>query len=64
MGNYSKFFGSILGGLLGIAAAKGIIPAESATPDNINTILAGVGAIVTIASAVATFVFPANKKPD
>jgi hypothetical protein len=62
MGNYSKFIGSIVGGVLGIFAAKGIIPADSATPDNINTILAGVGALATIGSAIATFLFPANKK--
>lgn len=53
MGNYSKLIGSIVGGLVGIAASFGL-PTEWATPEI-------QGAIVTLFSAVATFIFPANK---
>jgi hypothetical protein len=53
MGNYSKLIGSIVGGVVGIAATFGL-PAEWATPEI-------QGAIVVILSAIATFIFPANK---
>ena len=54
MGNYSKLIGSIVGGIAGILAARGFLPAEWATPEI-------QGAIVVLLSAVATYAFPANK---
>lgn len=63
MGNYSKLWGAIIGSVAGIAVSKGVVPADAVTPDNINLIIGGVGALATIGSAVATWLFPANKPP-
>lgn len=63
MGNYSKLLGSIVGGVLGIAVVKGALPAELASPDNVNLIIGGIGSVVTIGAALATYLFPANKSP-
>jgi hypothetical protein len=60
-GNYSKFFGSIIGGIAGILVAKGVVPADAVTPDNINVVLAGIGTCVTVGGAIFTYLFPANK---
>jgi len=55
MGNYSKFIGTIVGGVVGWAAARGFLPADFATPDV-------VAAATVIIAAVATYLFPANKQ--
>ncbi|HEV2501492.1 MAG TPA: hypothetical protein VGV39_00355 [Mesorhizobium sp.] len=54
MGNYSKLIGSIVGGVAGLLVARGLLPAEWATPEI-------QGAIVVLLSAAATFAFPANR---
>ena len=53
LGNYSKFIGSIVGGVVGMLTAIGI-PVEWATPEMQS-------AIVVAMSAIFTFFFPANK---
>ena len=63
MGNYSKLIGSIIGGIAGLLVARGVLPAVVATPDNVTTVVAAVGILSTAASAIATFLFPANKPP-
>ncbi|WP_420415935.1 hypothetical protein [Marinovum algicola] len=55
MKNYSKLFGSIIGGLIGLGVSKGVIPAEAQDPEV-------VAALTTlVCAAVATWAFPANK---
>ena len=54
MGAYSKFIGSLVGGLAGIAVNKFGVPQDVATPDI-------QAAIVVLLSAIATYFFPANK---
>lgn len=53
MGNYSKLFGSVIGGLLGLGVSKFGLPAEMASPEV-------VGGLTTLAAAVVTWAFPAN----
>lgn len=53
MGNYSKLFGSIIGGALGLAVARFGLPADLASPEV-------VGAVTTVGAAVLTWLFPAN----
>lgn len=55
LGNHSKLIGSIVGGILGIAVNKGVLPQEWATPDV-------QAAILVLFSAAMTYFFPANKK--
>lgn len=54
MGNYSKLFGSLVGGVLGLAVSLFGLPAEWATPEI-------QGAITVLLGAAATFLFPANR---
>lgn len=53
MSNYSKFFGAIIGGLLGIGVSKFGLPADMASPEV-------VGGLTTLVSALATWLAPAN----
>ena len=53
--NYSKLFGSIIGGVLGIGVSKLGLPAEMNSPDM-------VAAITMLLSAIATYLAPANRK--
>lgn len=53
-GNYSKFFGSIVGALAGVAVSKLGLPADLATPE----IQAATTVILT---GIVTFLFPANQ---
>lgn len=53
MGNYSKLFGSLIGGAIGLAASFGL-PTEWATPEV-------TGAITLLVSGIFTYFFPANK---
>jgi hypothetical protein len=55
MMNYSKLLGSLVGGVLGIGVSKFGLPSEMASPDI-------VASIVTVLSALATFLAPANRK--
>jgi hypothetical protein len=55
LGNYSKLIGSLVGGLFGMLVSFGIMPTEWATPEI-------QASIVTLLSAVFTFLFPANAK--
>lgn len=54
MTKYSKFMGSIVGGVLGIAVAKYGLPTDLASPENVATITMGL-------SGLMTWLFPANK---
>lgn len=54
LGNYSKLYGSLTGGILGFIISRLGLPAELATPEV-------QGAITIVLSAVATALFPANK---
>lgn len=54
MGNYSKLYGSLIGGILGILVSKNVIPAEFNTPEIQS-------ALTVIGAAILTFLFPANK---
>lgn len=53
MGNYSKFFGAIVGGILAWLTAKFGLPAEWAAGDF-------AAAITTVVTAVVVWAFPAN----
>lgn len=53
MGNYSKLFGSLIGGVVGIVVSRYGLPAESAPELT--------GAITVLLSAFTTWAFPANK---
>lgn len=53
MGNYSKLFGSLIGGVVGLAVTRFGLPAETAPEIT--------GAITVLLSAAATWAFPANK---
>lgn len=55
MGNYSKLIGSLVGGALGLAVSILGLPAEAATPEIVS-------AVTVLLSAIATFLFPANKQ--
>ncbi len=57
MGNYSKAIGALVGGVIGLLGGIFALPAEWQTPEVI-------GAITTVLSLIATYVFPANKAPD
>jgi len=52
MGNYSKFFGAVSGGVVGILVNMGI-PAEWVTPEI-------QGGIVVLLSSLFTYAFPPN----
>lgn len=52
MANYSKLFGSIIGGLVGLGVSIGLL--EEPSPEL-------VGAITTTLAALFTYFFPANK---
>lgn len=54
MGNYSKLFGSIIGGVVGLLVSKGLLPVEMQDPEI-------VAALTTIFAAIATWRFPANR---
>lgn len=54
LGTYSKLIGSIVGAAVGAAVAFGILPDGLATPEL-------QASLVAILSAVATYLFPANK---
>jgi hypothetical protein len=54
MGNYSKLVGAVVGGVAGVLVSRFGLPTEFATPEI-------QGAVTVILSAVATFLFPANK---
>lgn len=56
MGNYSKLIGSIVGAAVGALVAFGVLPDSLATPEL-------QASLVALLSAIATFVFPANKTP-
>lgn len=51
---YSKMFGSIIGGVLGIAVSKFGLPAELASPEVVGTLTA-------LAAAFVTWLAPANQ---
>lgn len=53
MSAYSKFFGAIIGGILGVLVSKFGLPAELSSPEV-------VGGLTTLASAVVTWLAPAN----
>jgi len=55
LGNYSKFYGSLVGGIVGVLVSKYGLPAELATPEI-------QGAVTVLLAAVTTFLFPANKQ--
>lgn len=54
LGNYSKLIGSIVGAAAGALVAFGVLPEELATPEL-------QAALVAVLSALATYLFPANK---
>ena len=54
MGNYSKLFGSVVGAAAGAFVSFGVLPENLATPEL-------QAAVITVLTAVATFLFPANK---
>jgi hypothetical protein len=54
MGNYSKLYGSLTGGIIGFVISRLGLPAALATPEV-------QGALTIILSALATWAFPANK---
>lgn len=56
MGNYSKFFGALIGGILSFGAMKFGLPAEWATGDFAV-------ALTTVVTSIAVYLFPANKPP-
>ena len=51
---YSKLFGSIIGGVVGLGVSVGIVPETFSTPEII-------GAITVLFAAVATWLAPANR---
>lgn len=53
MANYSKLFGSILGGAIGLGVSIGFLPAEWNSPEIVS-------ALTTVCAAVATYIAPAN----
>lgn len=54
LGNYSKFIGSIVGGVVGILVSNFGLPEAFASPE--------IQSMVTVAlSAAFTYAFPANK---
>lgn len=55
LGNYSKLYGSLTGGVIGVLISRLGLPAELATPEV-------QGAVTVILSALFTFAFPANKR--
>ena len=55
MKNYSKLIGSVVGAVIGLAAAFGL-DVEWMTPEV-------QGALVSVLAIVGTFVAPSNKKP-
>jgi len=57
MGNYSKFIGSLVGGIIGLVGSVVALPAEFQSAEFI-------GAISVALSAIATFIFPANKPAE
>lgn len=54
LGNYSKFLGSIVGGIFGILVGNFGLPTEYATPEIQNV-------VTVIMSALFTYAFPANQ---
>lgn len=56
LGNYSKLIGSIVGAAAGALVAFGVLPDALATPEL-------QASLVAVLSAIATFLFPANKTP-
>lgn len=54
LGNYSKLYGSLAGGIVGFIVSRLGLPADLATPEV-------QGAVTIILSALFTFFFPANK---
>ena len=55
LGNYSKLFGAIVGGIVAWLVSNNLIPADFNTPD----IVAGVTTVIT---AIFVYLFPANVK--
>lgn len=55
LGNYSKLYGSLTGGIIGFVISRLGLPAEFATPEV-------QGALTILLSAAATALFPANQK--
>jgi hypothetical protein len=54
LGNYSKLYGSVSGGVLGYLIAALGLPAAFATPEM-------TAALTVILSGIFTFAFPANR---
>lgn len=54
LGNYSKFYGAIVGGAVSYLVAKGLLPADFNTPDV-------VAALTTIVTSIFVWAFPANR---
>lgn len=54
MGNYSKFIGSLVGGVLGLIGSKFALPAEWQSPEMVS-------AITLVLGSIFTFIFPPNK---
>lgn len=61
MSRYNKAIAAVIGGAITTLAALGVISAELATAENIETVVAGVGAIITLGAAIATYWSPKNK---
>lgn len=53
LGNYSKLYGSLTGGIIGILVSRLGLPAEFATPEI-------QGALTVLMSALFTYAFPRN----
>jgi len=53
MGAYSKFIGSLVGGLIGLLGSTFALPAEWQSPEMVS-------AITMVLSGIMTFFFPAN----
>lgn len=56
LGSYSKLIGSIVGAAAGALVAFGVLPDSLATPEL-------QASLVAVLSAIATYLFPANKTP-
>lgn len=54
LGNYSKLYGSLIGGVFGVLVSRLGLPAELASPDIQS-------AVIVLMSGLFTYAFPRNK---
>lgn len=54
LGNYSKFYGALVGGIVSYLVSRNFLPADFNTPDV-------VAALTTVVTAISVWAFPANQ---